>query len=850
MFPSNCGVRERAQPRARPFAVPHGTGGIIATKLKSDDLFRSCNHDNLNFETTEDLEPYSGIIGQPRASEAVQFGIDVPHEGYNIFALGPSGTGKRSMVWQFLEERASRGSTPDDWCYVNNFDEPHKPVCLRLPAGKGRQLRDDMQRLIDDVGGALVGAFEGDEYRRERQALEERYSKQQEETFEKIQKLARERGLEVMRTPQGLGFAPRNEDEGRAMRPDEIQELSEEEQEKLQEKVQEVQKEAQRLLQDAPRTQRQARDELQQLDRRMADGALEHLFSELRERYEDLPEVLDHLQRVKEDMVRNADQLVTLQRQAEQPAEAQQQQQQGQGIGGAAGQPLPRPMREAPLTRRYRVNLLVNHEDTDGGPLVYEDHPNYPNIIGKVDHLVQMGALIADFNMIKPGALHQANGGYLILEAHKLLMQPHVWEGLKRSLRARQVRIESLGEVAGLASTVTLEPEPIPLDVKVVLMGSPMVYHLLRSLDPDFAELFKVPADFALDMGRSDEDEALYARLVATLAQKSELKPFARDAVARVIERSSRLAGDSQKLGVHMRSIADLLHEADHWARRDGRDAVHAEHVQQAVEAQRRRSDRSKERIREEIGRGTIKVSVEGRRIGQINGLAVWPFGDFMFGRPTRISSQVSVGRGQVVDIEREVDLSEATHSKGVMILSGFLAGRFARKEPLSLNASLVFEQNYAGVGGDSASLAELYALLSSIGELPLAQGLAVTGSVNQHGEVQAIGGVNQKIEGFFDVCQDQGLTGEQGVLIPEANVQHLMLRQDIIDAVEAGRFHIHSIAHVDDGMELMFGVPAGERDSQGEFSADSVNGKVSAGLAEFARQRKQAMGSRSENNG
>lgn len=827
--------------------APHGTGGFIARQLTSRELFRSCNHDNLSFDTTDDLEPYSGIIGQPRASEAVQFGIDIRHEGYNIFALGPSGTGKRSMVWQFLEDRASRGAAPDDWCYVNNFDEPHKPVCVRLPAGRGRQLREDAQKLIDEVGGALVGAFEGDEYRQERQALEERFSKQQEQTFEKIQELAREKGLEVMRTPQGLGFAPRHEEENRAMRPDEIQQLSAEKHEELQERVQEVQKEAQRLLQDAPRAQRQARDELQQLDRRIADGALEHLFAELRERYGDLPEVLEHLQRVKEDMVRNADQLVTLQRQAEQPAEAQQQQQGQGGIGGAAGQPLPRPMREAPLTRRYRVNLLVNHEDTAGGPLVYEDHPNYPNLIGKVDHLVQMGALIADFNMIKPGALHQANGGYLILEAHKLLMQPHVWEGLKRSLRSHQVRIESLGEVAGLASTVTLEPEPIPLDVKVVLMGSPMVYQLLRSLDPDFAELFKVPADFALDMGRSDEDEALYARLVATLAQKSELSPFDRSAVAKVIERSSRLAGDSQKLGVHMRSIADLLHEADYWARREGRDVVSGSHVQQAVEAQRRRSDRSKDRIREEIGRGTIKVAVEGEQVGQINGLAVWPFGDFLFGRPSRITCRVSVGRGNVVDIEREVELGEATHSKGVMILSGFLAGRFARREPLSLNASLVFEQSYAGVGGDSASLAELYALMSGVAGIPLNQGLAVTGSVNQHGEVQAIGGVNQKIEGFFDVCQDRGLTGQQGVLIPEANVQHLMLRQDVVEAVEQGSFHIHGLSHVDDGMELMFGMPAGEPASDGTHPAESVNGKVSSGLSELARQRRKAMGPRQE---
>lgn len=803
--------------------------------LSPSELYRACREENLAFETTAELDVYEGIIGQPRASEAVAFGVEIEHEGYNVFALGPPGVGKRSMIHQYLEERAKKGATPDDWCYVNNFEERHKPIALRLPAGRGRQLREDMQHLVDESGSTLVDAFEGDEYRQERQDLEERHGKRQEETFEKVQELARERGLEMMRTPQGLGFVPRKEDEDRAMRPEELQNLSREEQQRYQEKVQEVQKEAGRILQDAPRKQREARDELRTLDRRIADAALTSMFGELRERYDDLPAVLDHLQRVKEDMVRHADQLVALQQQAEQPQDPEQQQ---RGIGGSAGKPLPHPMREAPLTRRYRVNVLVQHDEDQGRPLVYEDHPNFPRTMGKVDHRVEMGALLADFDMIKPGALHEANGGFLIVEAHKLLLQPQVWEGLKRSLRARHIRIESLGQVAGLASTVTLEPEPIPLDVKVVLMGRPEVYQLLRALDPDFAELFKVPADFALDMDRTDENEALYARLVATLGQRSGLRPFARQAVGRVIERSSRLASDSRKLAVHMRSVADLLHEADYWARRDEEDVVRAQHVQRAVDARRRRCDRSRERIREEIERGTLRVDVEGGRVGQVNGLAVWPFGDFRFGRPTRISARSSVGRGRVVDIEREVELGEATHSKGVLILAGFLGGRFAHREPLSLNASLVFEQSYGGVGGDSASLAELYALLSSIGGLPVEQGLAVTGSLDQHGNVQAIGGVNEKIEGFFDVCSDRGLTGRQGVLIPAANREHLMLREDVIDAVDEGRFHVHAIDSVDDGMSLIFGMDAGERSAEGSYPEQSVNGRVAAGLEAFARQR------------
>src|SRR5690606_19650713 len=541
-----------------------------------------------------------------------------------------------------------------------------------------------------------------------------------------------------------------------------------------------------------------------------------------KERHRDVDEVLRYLDAVRADMVDSGDDFVRA----------------VTGEGAPPGLPFAMPVMQPggwgeALLSRYRVNLLVDRSDGAGAPIVYEDHPTHQNLVGRIEHRPHFGALVTDFTLITAGALHRATGGHLILDVRRLLSQPFAWEELKRTLRAGEIRIESLGQSLSLISTVSLEPEPIPLDVKVVLLGEPWIYYLLSMLDPEFSELFKVQADFDDRMVRDERTTPEYARLIATLAREARLRPFDRGAVARVMDRAARLAEDAERLSTHLSDIADLLREADYWAGEQGRAVVTADDVQQAIDAAIRRADRLRERALEAIGRGIVLIDTKGAVAGQINGLAVSMFGGF--GRPSRLTARVSLGRGEVVDIEREVALGGPIHSKGVLILQGFLADRYAQERPLSLKASLVFEQSYGGVDGDSASSAELYALLSALADVPIKQGLAVTGSVNQRGQVQAIGGVNEKIEGHFDVCRARGLTGEEGVLIPASNVKHLMLRHDVVEAAREGKFKIYAIETIDQGIEILTGMPAGERDAEGRYPEDSINGRVERRLAGFA---------------
>jgi lon-related putative ATP-dependent protease len=504
------------------------------------------------------------------------------------------------------------------------------------------------------------------------------------------------------------------------------------------------------------------------------------------------------------------------------------------------GQQGQQPMLDGAFWRRYRVNLLVDNEDTDGAPVIFEDNPNYQNLVGQVEQIAQMGALLTDFNLIQPGALHEANGGYLVLEARKLLTQPYAWEGLKRALRNDEIQIESPGQALGLIRTVTLEPEAIPLDVKIVIVGERLLYYLLDALDPDMDRLFKVMADFDEQIERDGENEASYADLIARMVADEDLRSFTREAVAQVMDRSTRLVSDTEKLSGEIERVRDLVQEAHYWAGQDGSDTVTDDHVQQAVDAQIRRADRMRERIQESIERETIYIDVDGEATGQVNGLAYLRAGGFSFGKPNRITARTRLGKGEIVDIEREAALGGPLHSKGVLILSGFLQGRYAQEYPLSLSASLVFEQTYGGIDGDSASSAELYALLSALADAPLEQNLAVTGSVNQHGIVQPIGGVNEKIEGFFDVCEERGLTGDQGVLIPASNTDQLMLRPDVVAAAEAGDFHVYPVETIDQGIELLTGVEAGQRDEQGTFPEGTLNARVEARLREYADRRRQ----------
>lgn len=795
---------------------------MTVSPLTAEELYQHTDPDQFNFEITSEVEELSEIIGQPRAIEAVRFGTGMQREGYNIFALGPPGTGKRSLVTKFFQEKAAEEPTPDDWCYVHNFEHDHRPRAIRLPPGKGIEFQKDMEQFVEELRNALSAAFESDEYRTRRRMVESEIQDRQEAAFETLQEKASQDNFSLMRTPAGLVFAPVKD--GEVMPPDDFNELPEDVRQEMEKNVQVLQKELQALLQDIPTWQRELRKDIRDLNNEITEVAVNSILNELKEKYAAFPQIVEHLAAIQKDVIENASRFL------ESDATSEE---------GSARAPMPSSMarsRSGPaLMQRYEVNLLVDIGDSEGAPVIYEDNPTYQNLIGRVEQMAQLGALVTNFTLIKPGSLHQANGGYLILDARKVLLQPYAWEALKRTLEAQQVRIESPGEMLGMLSTVILEPEPIELDVKIAMIGDRMLYYLLAQSDPAFSELFKVQADFTEEIPRTPENQALYARMIATLIHKDELRAFDRSSVARVIEHCARTVGDSERLTVQVNNIVDLLNEADYWADKQGNHIVHAADVQQAIDARIYRADRMRERYQENILRETIMISTEGAQIGQINGLSVIGMGDFSFGIPSRITASVHRGKGDVVNIEREVELSGPIHSKGVLILTGFLGQRYASEEPLSLSASLVFEQSYSGVDGDSASSAELYALLSAITETPIKQSYAVTGSVNQHGQVQAIGGVNEKIEGYFDICQQRGLTGEQGVLIPSANVKHLMLRGDIRDAVAAKQFNIYPIDDIDQGIELLTGVPAGQPDQEGKYPEATINGKVQSRLEKLA---------------
>jgi predicted ATP-dependent protease len=706
-----------------------------ARSLSSEELCWRCDPDQFDFETTQELEGLPQIIGQPRAIEAMQFGVNIEQKGYNIFAFGLPGTGKRTLVQRLFQEKAANEPTPEDWCYVNNFEQPHKPRALNLPPGQGLKLQQDMAELVEELQTVLPAAFESEEFQARLHEVEEEFRERQEQAFEEIRRQALTRDLTLIRTPAGIVFAPVRD--GAVLSPEELQKMTEEQRKELETKAAELQEELQRGLRQVPRWQREMRERLKELNREFANFAVSGLMNELREKYTGLSEVIEYLNEVQNDIIQNAKDFL--------PSEDGQLALLQQSVSAVQASTSPK-QTTSPFLRRYQVNVLVNHSDSEGAPVIFEDNPSYQNLIGRVEYMAQMGALMTDFNLIKPGSLHQANGGYLILEARKLLLHPFAWEGLKRALQSNKLQLESPSQMYGMISTASPEPEPIPLDVKVALLGDPFLYYLLAEQDPDFSQLFKVAADFDDRMNRDPDTQELYARMIADLVRQDKLRPFDRAAVARVIEHSARVVSDAERLTAQIRTVANLLREADYWAGQAGKEVVAREDVQRAIDAQVYRSDRIRERMQEQILRETVLIDTEGARIGQINGLSVIQLSGFAFGRPTRITARVRLGEGQVIDIEREVDLGGAIHSKGVLILSGFVGARYAKDRPLSLSASLVFEQSYGGVEGDSASSAELYALLSAIAEIPIRQSLAVTGSVNQHGQVQAIGGANEKI--------------------------------------------------------------------------------------------------------
>ncbi len=798
--------------------------------LPAQALKTECDLSDITFDTTDDLEPADSIVGQDRAFEAIEFGLGIRSVGHNVFVMGPNATGKHTTVMHMVGEQAKSGETPADWCYVNNFEEGHKPKVLELPAGMGRRLRRDMAQLIEDLKTGIPAVFETEEYRNQHQVIEQEFRERQEAAFEGVQKRAAENKIALIRTPMGMALAPMHD--GDVVTPDEFRKLPEEERKEVEAEIEVLQEELQESIQQLPKWDKERREKLRGLNREVTMIAVGHQMAALRETYKLESAVINFLGAAETYMIDN---VALFLGHFESAPQAQ------------GAQALPSPMPGGPpgdgLFRRYEVNVLVDNTPKSSGggaPVVYEDHPTHPNLVGRAEHLAEMGALLTDFSLLRAGALHRANGGYLILDARKLLMQPSAYEELKRSLTAGVIRIESLGQALSIVSTASLEPEPIPLDVKVVLIGERRIYYLLCKLDPEFDELFEVAADFEDDIERDDSNARKFAEMIAALARKNELRPLDRTGVARVIEHASRLADDSEKITARVGTIEYLLREADYVAGKDGQATIRGEDVRTAIEARHRRADRIRERGLEMIHRGVILIDTDGTKVGQINGLSVMSLGSHFFGRPTRITARVRMGRGEVVDIEREVELGGPTHSKGVLILASYLGTRYALDKPLSLSASLVFEQSYGGVDGDSASSTELYAILSALAEIPLKQSFAVTGSVNQHGEVQAIGSVNEKIEGFFDACKGRGLTGDQGVLIPAANVKNLMLRDDVVEAARTGMFAIYPVETIDQGIEILTGVTAGERGAEGTFAAGSINRAVEERLAALAEARRR----------
>ncbi|MGZ8199460.1 MAG: Lon protease family protein, partial [Methylosarcina sp.] len=784
-----------------------------------------CDLSELSFSSTEELEDIDLGVGQERAIEAIKFGIRIPQSGYNIFALAPSGTGKLTSVTELAEHEACRQAIPPDWCYINNFSHPAKPAAIKLEPGRGRIFQADMEQLIDELSVAIPAAFDGDEYRARVGELETDSRQREIDQLSQLRDEAADAHVILTETPTGFAFLPGDE-KGQPISSEDFNKLDKAKQQEIQNTIYDFQARLQTLLKKFPAWRKETKRKLQALNREVAELAVNHSIDELLEKYAQHEVILAYLNDVKTDIIDHIRDFIP------------------HSDKGFAFMELPQ---EPNPFKRYQVNLMVDFSHARSAPVVYEDHPNYGNLLGRIDHQAYMGSLITDFTMIKPGALHKANGGYLILDAQKLLFQPYAWETLKRTLQAGEIRIESLESALSLISTSSLEPTPILLNIKVILLGEPLIYYLLSAYDPEFQDLFKVAADFDEVVSRADKNHD-YARLLATLSRREKLRPLTRNAVARVIEHSARLTGDAEKLMTHLRSIKDLITEADYWAGDNGHGQITNSDVQQAIDNKIRRLDKIREKLYENIHRGTVLIDTTGKVAGQINGLSVLQLGGFSFGQPSRITATTRLGTGKIVDIERETKLGGAIHSKGVLILSSYIGERYARTSPFSLSASVVFEQSYGQVEGDSASLAELGVILSSLTRIPLRQDLAITGSINQLGQVQPIGGVNEKIEGFFDICAKQGLSGTQGVIIPTANLKHLMLRWDVVHAAQTGQFHIHAVATVDEALELLTGLTAGSADDKGNYPANTFNGLVEVQLVQFALIKKDISSAKKAN--
>ncbi|MFW5748686.1 MAG: Lon protease family protein [Chloroflexota bacterium] len=788
-------------------------------ELEAKDLRWTCDPDLFSMKSTEELTALEEVIGQDRAVRALSFGIDIGSPGYHIYAMGPEGTGKTKTIHKFLKRASTSQEVPDDWAYINNFDDTDKPRALRMPAGTGRELKDDIEKLVESLQEEVPGVFDGEEYRHEQEQLEDDIQERVQALFNDLRDKAEAHGMTLIQTPQGIVVTPLIE--GEPATPDRVDDLDEETRQRFESNRDELQNEMRDTMRQVRRLQDEGRERVRDLDRQVVGFAVGHRIDSLKEKYEDHAAIVDFLDEIRHDIL---DKVQDIKRQIQ----MEQSQQEAALLMQARGSG------ENPY-ERYHVNLIVDNSETDGAPVVLERNAHYHNLIGRVEHRAQFGALMTDYTMIKAGALHRANGGYLMIQARDILAQPFAWQALTRTLKNSEVVIEPMGESFQTISTRTLEPEPIPLDVKVIVIGNPTIYYLLYQLDEDFQELFKVKADFGRRTDRGDAVLEKYARFIGQTCREENLRHFDPTGVARIIERAARIVSDQEKLATTFGDIVDFIRQSSYWAGQNGHDLVTGEDVQRAVDEHVYRANRVEERIQEQIEDGNILINTEGKVIGQVNGISILPMGDYAFGKPSRITARTYAGNAGVINIERETELGGSIHNKGVLILAGYLGGKYATDRPLTLSASLTFEQQYQGVDGDSASSAELYALLSALSGFAIDQELAVTGSVNQRGEIQAIGGVNEKIEGFFDVCRIKGLTGNQGVLIPSSNVRHLMLRRDVVDAVREGQFHIFPISTVDEGIALLTGIAVGALQDDGTYPDDTLNHAIMERLGSYA---------------
>lgn len=798
--------------------------------LSADQVRRRVDPESLPFKTTADLAPLSGTIGQPRAVDAIEFGMDIDVPGYNLYVAGVAGSGRETTIQDFLEQFAPQQETPPDWVYVHNFSQPDRPRAISLPSGLGTQLARDLEEFIQSAQRDIPRAFDSEDYEQRQQDALSGIQQRREQLNRELHTFATERGFTLQMTQAGIATIPIKD--GEPIPPEQFQQLPEETRKEYERNNQEVQRQISSTVREIRQLEKEAMERMRQLEREVALFAVGPLFDELEERYADHEEVLTYLREVQNDIPEHL-----------QDFRPDQQRQQMPNIPGMPSQPSP----EERLSR-YQVNVFIDNSQLEGAPIIQERNPTYYNLIGRVDYRAAMGSMVTDFRQIRAGSLHQANGGFLVVHALDLLSSPFSWEALKRSLVCEEIQIENLGEQLSPMPTARLRPEAIPLSVKVILIGTPMIYHLLYYRDEDFAELFKVKADFAPDMDWNDDHMSNYAAFVRNEVDRFGLLHFGNDAVARLIEYGSRLLDHQGKLSTRLLDISNVVAEASHWAKKDAADLVARAHVEKAIEKKEYRSNLAEERLKELYDDGTIMIDTRGEEQGQVNGLAVMGMGDHSFGKPSRITARVSLGNRGIQSIEREIKLSGQIHSKGVMTLSGYLSGKYAQNAPLAIGATITFEQSYSGIDGDSASSTELYALLSAISQLPLRQGIAVTGSVDQYGRVQAVGGVTEKVEGFFDTCVQQGLTGEQGVLIPASNVKNLMLRDDVVSAIEDGQFHVWAVSSIDEGITLLTGREAGDQNEQGEYPESTVHRLVQERLQEYARRQREFGRQQSQN--